>query len=153
MQKYVVGVILLLGCSGSAGSSTTETPDAASEVRADEGRIGSGFGSDIGLTGQDADADEPRLDGGAGEEMSEEPGESADGAIPDLGGLEDAGQDAGQDAGRRDIKCKQDSECPACPYNEQWKSESTSCCGGPLADKVKSEGYCGCRVPAFSGCL
>jgi hypothetical protein len=97
MQKYVVGVILLLGCSGSAGSSTTETPDAASEVRADEGRIGSGFGSDIGLTGRDAG--EPRLDGSAGEEMGEGPGESADGAMPDPGEPGDAGQDAGQDAG------------------------------------------------------
>ena len=95
MQKYVVGVILLLGCSGSAGSSTSETLDAASEVSTDDGRIGAGFGSDIELTGQDADADEPRLDGGAGEEMSEEPGESADGAVPDLGEPGDAGQDAG----------------------------------------------------------
>ena len=67
MQKYVIGVILLLGCSGSAGSSTSDTPDADSEVRADEGRIGSGFGSDpdVRLTGVDRDAGETRLDGGA----------------------------------------------------------------------------------------
>jgi len=97
MQKYVVGVILLLGCSGSAGSSTSETLDAASEVSTDDGRIGSGLGSDpdIGLTGRDAG--ETRLDGGAGEETME----SADGAVPDPGELGDAGQDAGarEDAG------------------------------------------------------
>jgi hypothetical protein len=97
MQKYVVGVILLLGCSGSAGSSTSETLDAANEVRADDGRIGAGFGSDIRLMGKDQDAGGPRLDGGAGEETME----SADGAVPDPGELGDAGQDAGarEDAG------------------------------------------------------
>jgi hypothetical protein len=134
MQKYVVGVILLLGCSGSAGSSTGETPDAASEVSTDDGRIGSGLGSDpdIGLTGRDAG--ETRLDGGV-DRTSEEPRESADGAVPDPGELGDAGQDAGA---REDAGADAGSAIPGCVPEKcpKWFNQEFNPCCLLLKDRV-----------------